>query len=72
MEDHSDDVATLNQVVKLEFSLLPRRCSKSKKSIWLQYAWRRSRLIAQEGSCSLGEQWVSQPEYLIMKLKGLV
>lgn len=54
---------------ELKFAWLPKTCNISGKRIWLQYAYRLTRIITGPGESIFEYRWHDKAEHLIWKLK---
>ncbi len=57
---------------KVEFAWLPHICAKSKKIIWLTYAYRGRRWVYDNVDRVTKVAWLSKRSYLIESIKGNV
>ena len=55
--------------IELKFSLLPRRCYLSGKWIWLQYAYKLTRIWTGPGEPIVEHRWHDKLEHIIWQLK---
>ena len=55
---------------KLKFALLPRKCFKSGKSIWLTTAYRGTMMITGPGTPVFERRWLTKYEYILYAIKG--
>ena len=55
---------------KLAFAWLPRKCCITGDKIWLQHAYKGTRLITGPGTPVILYNWMSSTEYLIKKIKN--
>ena len=53
-----------------QWSLLPRRCFYSNKSVWLKRAYRGTSMLTGPGDTIFEYRWVDSKEYLFLKIKG--
>jgi len=68
-----DDVTFLQGTkdIKAKFSLLPRKCKVSGKSIWFKIAYRvRHCYIGWDMDENHEDRWYSIPEFVILRLKA--
>jgi len=71
--DRMDDVTFLQGTkdIKAKFSLLPRKCKVSGKSIWFKIAYRvRHCYIGWDMDENHEDRWYSIPEFVILRLKA--
>lgn len=57
---------------RLEFSLLPRRCHYTKKSVWLKRAYRGTAMWNGPGTPVFEDRWIDKKSYIFLKLKGTI
>lgn len=53
-----------------KFSWLPRRCELSNKRIWLEFAYRGTRVVIANETAEFSYCWHRDTEHFIWKLKG--
>lgn len=75
VKDYSvlDEVAFLQGTkdVKRKFSLWPRKCRVSGKSIWFKNAYRvRHAVMGWDMDEYYNDRWYSTPEYIMLRLKA--
>lgn len=56
--------------VEYKYSMLPRRCYKTGKKLWLNLAVRARRTWTGPGTPVTEDRWFDRTEFLIMKIKG--
>jgi hypothetical protein len=56
----------------IKFSVWPRTCFYSKKSLWLTHAYRLTAMITGPGEPVFEDRWVDRKEYIFLKIKGVV
>ncbi|CAB4126004.1 hypothetical protein UFOVP181_234 [uncultured Caudovirales phage] len=54
------------------FVLWPRTCDQSGKRIWLEYAYKGTRMITGPGDPVFLFRWVNRKEYVFAQLKGII
>lgn len=62
-----------NKSTKLKFAFLPKVCHKSRKKIWLEYAYCVKVVDVTFGWVTIEidtKYWFTKEEYLIAKIKG--
>jgi hypothetical protein len=57
-------------VWKCKFIIWPRQCEISKKTIWLEFAYKGTRTITGPGEPVFEYKWLTKEEYLLAALKG--
>jgi len=55
-----------------KFSLLPRRCYYTDKSIWFKRGYKGTEMICGPGEPVFQHRWVHPDEYLFLKIKGTI
>ena len=55
-----------------KFALWPRQCDQSGKRIWLEYAYKGTRMITGPGEPVFEYRWVNRKEYVFAQLKGII
>jgi hypothetical protein len=55
-----------------KFAILPRRCEISKKIIWLNHAYKGTRMITGPGEPIFEYKWLTKEEYLLAAIKGKI
>jgi hypothetical protein len=51
--------------------VVPHRCAISGQRIWLEYAYRGTRIITGPGDSIVEHFWIGRNEFMIWKLKGI-
>ena len=59
------------QYWQLKFAVVPHRCAISGQRIWLEYAYRGTRIITGPGDSIVEHFWIGRNEFMIWKLKGI-
>lgn len=54
----------------IKFSLWPRKCFISGRSIWLKYAYRGTAIWTGPGDPIVEVHWVNPQEYMFMVIRG--
>lgn len=57
---------------ELKYSWRPRRCSYSKKLIWLKRAFKGTSMLTGPGEPIFEHRWCDAKEYIFLKLKGTI
>lgn len=57
---------------KIKFSVLPRKCFYTNKSIWFKRAYRMTAMITGPGEPIFEDRWVDSKEYIFLKIKGIL
>lgn len=57
---------------KVKFSLWPRKCFYSGRSLWFKNAYRMTAMITGPGEPIFEDRWVDKKEYIFLKIKGVV
>ena len=57
---------------ELQWSLLPRKCFYTKKSLWLKRAYMGISILTGPGDPIFDYRWVDQKEYIFLKIKGVI
>lgn len=73
ISERVDDVVFLQGTkdIKTKFSLLPRKCKVSGKSIWFKFAYRvRHTYMGWDMDENYIDRWYSSTEYIILRLKA--
>jgi hypothetical protein len=55
-----------------KFAIFPKRCNISKKTIWLDYAYRGTRMITGPGEPVFEYRWLTKEEFVVARLKGII
>lgn len=55
---------------QLRYSIIPRRCSLSQRTICMEYAYKGTRVITGPGTPVIEDFWIAKDEFIIWKLKG--
>ncbi len=53
-----------------QWSLWPRRCFYSNKSLWFKRAYKGTSILTGPGDALFEYRWVDPKEYLFLKIKG--
>jgi hypothetical protein len=53
-----------------QWSLLPRKCFYSNKSLWFKRAYKGTSMLIGPGDTIFEYRWVDPKEYLFLKIKG--
>jgi hypothetical protein len=56
--------------IDYKYCLLPRRCYKTRRQLWLREAVRARRTHTESGSTVVKDRWYDLTEFLIMRIKG--
>ena len=56
---------------QLKFALVPRRCAVSGQIIWLEHAYRGTRVVAGPGTAVVEYFWINRSEFVIWRLKNV-
>jgi hypothetical protein len=54
---------------QLKFVLWPHRCALSGKQIWVEHAYRGTRIITGPGTPVVQHYWIDRNEFIVWKLK---
>jgi hypothetical protein len=57
---------------ELKFSLWPRKCKFTGRTLWLRYAYRGRAIWTGPGENVVEDKWCDRKEFLILRLKGIV
>ncbi len=57
---------------ELKYSLLPRRCHYTGKSLWLKSAYKGTSMLTGPGEPMFEYRWCERQEYLFLKIKGTI
>jgi hypothetical protein len=57
---------------KLKFVWCPRRCEVSNKLMWLEQAYKGTRMITGPGEPVFMYKWLTKEEYLLAAIKGKI
>ena len=68
--DYDDKKFLSRAFVNLKWSLWPRRCHVSNKSLWFTLAYQAIHVIHGPGEPAVWVRWYSNEEMLVLKLKG--
>ena len=55
----------------LKFALVPRQCAVSGQRIWLEPAYRGTRVITGPGTPVVEHYWINRIEFMIWRLKNV-
>lgn len=55
---------------ELKFALVPHRCCKSQRLMWLTYAYKGTRIITGPGTPVIETFWMNKEDFIIWRLKG--
>lgn len=55
-----------------KFALWPHKCSISGKHIWLEGAYKGTRIITGPGTPVIEYRWLSKESFIIARLKGII
>jgi hypothetical protein len=55
-----------------KFVLWPKYCEISNRRIWLEYAYKGTRMIAGPGEPVFEYKWLTKEEFLLARLKGIL
>jgi hypothetical protein len=55
-----------------EFVIWPRKCYRSGKTIWLEYAYKRTAMYTGPGDPEFENRWYNSNQYIVAKLLGEV
>ena len=69
-DDYSEGKFLERAHINLQRCLWPRRCHVTNKWMWLTQVYRAMYVITGPGDPCIWTRWYSNPEYLILKLKG--
>jgi hypothetical protein len=64
------DYVFSRSVWKYKFIIRPRQCEISKKTIWLEFAYKGTRTITGPGTPVFEYKWLTKEQYLLAALKG--
>lgn len=53
---------------KLAFALLPHKCTRSQKRIWLTHAYKGTRTIYGPGEPIIEYHWITKEEFILWRL----
>lgn len=72
MDDHWQEVSFWSHCIgkQLLFSLWPRKCYYSNKSLWLKQAYCITAMWTGPGEPVFENRWIDKHEFLIKQLKG--
>jgi len=57
---------------ELKFSLLPRKCFYTSKSLWLKKAYKGTSMLTGPGDPIFDHRWVDCKEYILLQIKGTI
>jgi hypothetical protein len=57
---------------ELCWSLLPRKCFYTNRSLWLKRAYMGTSILTGPGDPIFDYRWVDQKEYIFLKIKGVI
>ena len=66
----NDEYVFSRSVWKYTFVIWPRHCEISKKYIWLECAYKGTRIITGPGEPVFEYKWLTKEEYLLAAIKG--
>ena len=66
----NDDYMWSRSTWEYKFVLWPKYCAISKKHIWLECAYKGTRVITGPGEPVVEYKWVTKEEYLLAAIKG--
>ena len=55
-----------------KFAFWPRRCSLSNRKIWMEKAYKGTRMITGPGEPVFEYRWLTKDQFMIGKLKGII
>jgi hypothetical protein len=56
---------------QLKFAVVPQRCAVSGQRIWLEHAYRGTRVITGPGTPVIEHYWINRNEFVIWRLKNV-
>jgi hypothetical protein len=57
---------------QLKYSLIPRKCYYTGKSIWFKLAYQGTAMITGPGEPVFETRWCDREQYLFLKIKGII
>jgi hypothetical protein len=57
---------------ELCWSLLPRKCFYTNRSLWLKRAYMGTSMLTGPGDPIFDHRWIDQKEYIFLKIKGVI
>lgn len=55
---------------EIKFSIIPRKCFYSNRSIWFRRAYIVTAMVTGPGEPVFEDRWVDSKEYIFLKIKG--
>jgi hypothetical protein len=57
-----------NRTWELKFCLLPHKCNETGKLLWLDYAYRGTRIHRYDWEFTTDHKWMSKEEFVVLRL----